>query len=101
MLGYELRGLLYSLTTPSTIAITVVSAVLIAPLTEEISTWTCPRHIFMFEISVVTAIVGMTLLFPTKSAVRRQLVVTETVTRRPTSLTPTGRRVGPALGTTP
>jgi membrane protease YdiL (CAAX protease family) len=34
--GYELQGLSYSLTTPSTIAIIVVGAVIIAPITEEI-----------------------------------------------------------------
>jgi membrane protease YdiL (CAAX protease family) len=34
--GYELQGLSYSLTTPSTVAIIVVGAVIIAPITEEI-----------------------------------------------------------------
>lgn len=35
-LGYELQGLSYSLTTPSTMAIIVIGAVVIAPITEEI-----------------------------------------------------------------
>lgn len=34
--GYELQGLSYSLTTPSTMAIIVIGAVVIAPITEEI-----------------------------------------------------------------
>lgn len=36
LFGYELGGLSYSLTTPSTIAIIVIGAVIIAPITEEI-----------------------------------------------------------------
>lgn len=35
-LGYELRGLSYSLTTPSTLVVVVVGAVVVAPITEEI-----------------------------------------------------------------
>ncbi len=36
LLGYELQGLGYSLSSPSTVAIVVVGAVIIAPITEEV-----------------------------------------------------------------
>lgn len=64
LFGYELQGLSYSLTTPSTIAIIVIGAVIIAPITEEI----LYRGLILGTLlargfGVVSAVVLMTVLF--------------------------------------
>lgn len=62
-LGYELQGLSYSLTEPSTVVIIVVGAVLIAPITEEILYRGLVLGVLLPRLGVVSAIVIMTGLF--------------------------------------
>lgn len=64
MLGYKLQGLNYSLADPTTVAMVVLGAVIIAPITEEILyRGLILGTLLAHGVSVVTAIVGMTALF--------------------------------------
>jgi membrane protease YdiL (CAAX protease family) len=63
-LGYELQGLSYTLSSPTTVAVIVVGSVILAPLTEEI----LYRGLILGSllsrgVGTVTAVVLMTLLF--------------------------------------
>lgn len=62
-LGYELQGLSYSLTEPSTVVIIVVGAVIIAPITEEVLYRGLVLGVLLSRFGVLSAIVIMTGLF--------------------------------------
>ena len=64
LLGYNLQGLSYSLTSPETVAIIAIGAVIIAPITEEI----LYRGLILGTLlargyGVITAVVLMTVIF--------------------------------------
>lgn len=63
-LGYELQGLSYSLGDSATLAIIVFGAVIIAPITEEILYRGLILGLLLTRgVSIITAIVSMTLVF--------------------------------------
>lgn len=63
-LGYQLRGLSYSLSDPTTLVIVVLGAVIIAPVTEEILYRGLVLGVLLSRgIGVVSAVVIMTVIF--------------------------------------
>lgn len=63
-LGYELQGLSYSLSDPTTLVIMILGAVIIAPITEEILYRGLVLGILLSRgLSIVSAVVIMTVLF--------------------------------------
>lgn len=63
-LGYELQGLSYSLSDPTTLVIMILGAVIIAPITEEILYRGLVLGILLSRgLSIVSAVVMMTVIF--------------------------------------
>lgn len=63
-LGYELQGLSYSLSDPTTLAIIILGAVIIAPITEEILYRGLVLGVLLSRgLGVVSAVVIMTVIF--------------------------------------